>query len=513
MFILVRNGSLCVQYGGWNYEENECKQGGRWPNNWESSEAAVYNATADLTAFGLSGYDWEICVGNGYIDARERDTPSYEGSLDFTSSLLTTGLPPSMAPSGIPSAAPSISPAPTAKPMFSPSAAPTVSLPPTSAPSNIPTSLPTVTHMPTINSFIVTSDCNEIVDMNFDTELAGTQKSCSEFPASNGLTAVKITLDFSGATGDEYASDFLLIIINASKTGGIQIGGFNSYLDGLQYVGQWPSSWSTSDSGQYSAIVNVSDFNIAGEGYYTICIANGYANGDEVSYSGNVELPELIYRCDLDRPTRTPSGEPTSAPIALPTAIPTVPPTAFPTVLPTVSPTAMPTASPTGLPTLTPTIATAEISSNSTLGSLSSISFDAHLSGDQYICVDIYASGALVNVSFVTYFSSSNANAQASDMLLTIVAPVADRCIVVGGHVTSLVCPTPVLSYSWSSALDSSESGDYMDEVSVLTSALGGDGFWEVCYVFVLLPDNVVLVCQSCDIYGWCYVNGISHHT
>ena len=461
MFILVRNASRCVQYGGWNYEEGGCELGGQWPASWDSSEASTYTATADLSVYQLSGSTWDICVGNGYVDAREGYSPSYEGSLDFTSSLITTGFPPSMIPSSAPSSTPSLSAQPTHKPIHSPSALPTTSFAPSPSPSNTPSALPTISFMPTLNPFQVVSDCNETVDMTFSTQLAGTERSCSEFPASGTLDMVNMSLQFSGSTSDEYASDLLLIIANTSLTGGIQIGGFNSYVSGLQYVGQWPQSWVSSNNGLYTASVNVTAFNIAGEGFYTICLANGYAGADAVSYVGRVQLVQLDYRCDVQPTTEMPSLSPTSA---TPTSQPSVPPTI----------------SPTTIPTQTPTVATAELSANSTLTSTASIAFDAHLNGDQYLCVDVYATGAIVNVSLVTYFSSSNANGFASDLLVSIVAPVSGQCLVVGGRVTSLVCPSPVEEFSWSSALDSPQAGDYADEVAVQSSGLLGDGMWQV---------------------------------
>jgi hypothetical protein len=467
MFFTIRNsgtgdiGPSCVQYGGWNYNEPGCVSGGVWPASWDSGDASTYLATADLTSFGMYGSDWEVCVGNGYIDARETGAPSYQGSLSFTSSLVTSGLPPSMSPTSIPSPQPSVSFQPSGVPTFIPSAQPIRSHRPSYEPSNAPSSVPSVSFMPTANPFDVTSDCDEIMHVDFALELAGSQKSCVSFPASERLEMVQVSLQFSGATGDEEASDMLLIIINASRTGGIQIGGFNSYAEGIDFAGRWPVTWQDSDSGLYTATVNVSQFNIEGAGYYEMCIGNGYLYADSVQYSGTVDLPLLKYRCDISPPTPVPSS--------IPTVSPTQAPTAFPTTAPTSS-------SPTNAPTTT----YADLSSNSTVGHVSTVYFDAHLSGNQYLCLEVYSSGALSNVSLLSYFSSSNPAAQASDLEVTVTAPTADRCIVVGGHVTSLVCPAPVASYEWSSSLDSSQSGDYAADVLVESSSLLGDGAWQV---------------------------------
>lgn len=462
LFIIKNSGTdgmapVCVQYGGWNYNADGCVSGGVWPISWDSGDASTYIATADLTSFGMSGSDWEICVGNGYIDPRETGTPSYQGSLSFTSSLITSGLPPSISPTSLPSAQPSISGEPSIIPVSPPTAEPSRSFRPSHSPSNLPSSAPTVTIMPTASPFEVTADCDDIVKVDFNLELAGSQKSCFSFPASERLEMVQISLQFSGATGDEEASDLLLIIINASRTGGIQIGGFNSYADGIDFVGRWPASWEDNGSGLYTATVNVSQYNIMGAGYYEMCIANGYLYADTVQYSGNVGLPMLQYRCDISPPTPAPSSVPTS-----PTAIPT-------------SPTAVPTS-----PTPSPTATFSTISSNTTVGHTSAVYFDAHLAGDQYLCMDLYSSGALQNVSLLSYFSSANPDAQASDLEVTVVSPIADSCVVLGGHVTSQVCPAPVSRYEWSARLDSSSSGSYVDDVDVESSSLVGEGLWQV---------------------------------
>lgn len=473
MFIIVRqsvpgDGPNCIQYGGWNYEEPDCASGGLWPDSWESSNSTTYEATADFSAYGLSGSEWEVCVGNGYIDQRESAAPSYEGNLDFTSSLITTGLPPTFTPTTPPSMAPSLSHVPTGSPSFSQS--------PSSQPTLVPSAVPSLSIAPTASAFDIVSNCGEVVDIDFSTSLSGAEKVCSNFPASEKLEFVRISMQFSGASDDEFASDMLLIIVNTSGTSGIQIGGYNSYVDGLSYVDSWPVGWDTSTSGVYSATVNVSEYNIAGEGYYKICIANGYANADTVQYTGNVDLPELVYRCDLPPPDPLPS----SAPTEMPTVNPSFAPTVSPTASPTFSPTASPTFSPSASPTLSPTFAQTDLSSNSTLGKTSSVSFDAHVSGDQYLCEEIFSTGQIYNVSLSTYFSSSTPEVQASDFMLTVVTPTTDRCIVIGGGVTSLVCPDPVRTYSWANSLDSTESGDYADVVDVSASLLAGDGAWEV---------------------------------
>ena len=334
----------CFQYGGWNVNVEGCGVVNKWPETWNSHTAGYYNATALASRANFSATSWKICIGNGYTTSY---SATYKGHLDFSTSLNTTALPPTSQPTGPPSPAPSISPAPTAKPFSSPTAIPSSTHLPTPSPTHVPSHLPTVTAMPTVEPWTITATCGQTMQLAFDTSLAGRQMMCIDFPASGVLDIVNISLFFEGSTTGEWPYDMALIV-KYIESSGIQIGGFNYYIPEIDYVGPWPFSWRSSESGLYTATENVTAYEVDGEGYYGICIANAWSYAKTVSYRGQVLLDGLVYRCDI-------SPVPSSQPSYRPTAAPTLSPTALPIISPTHPPTTQPTAEPTSVPTSIPT--------------------------------------------------------------------------------------------------------------------------------------------------------------
>jgi hypothetical protein len=330
----------CFQYGGWNIKYAEvCGVVAKWPTSWNHHDSGFYNATAATSRANFTGSSWKICVGNGYSTSY---VVGYEGSFDFSPSLMTTGIPPTSMPSGPPSPAPSISPAPTQKPFSQPTAIPTISFPPTPAPTHTPTSLPTVTSMPTSDPWTVTSSCDGDMQLSFDVSLAGKQLVCADFPASDSLSFVNISLEFSGSSGGEWPYD-MAMVVKPVESSGIQVGGFNYYLKDISYAGAWPSSWRTNKAGLYVAEKNVTQYHVTGEGYYGICIVNAWSTAKRVHYQGTVKLKGLKYRCDI---TPRPSSTPTLAPTVMPSLWPTKAPSAAPTVAPSGAPTSVPAPAP-----------------------------------------------------------------------------------------------------------------------------------------------------------------------
>jgi hypothetical protein len=372
----------CFQYGGWNVKyETDCGILSKWPNSWNHHDSGLYTATADTARANFTGTEWQVCIGNGYTTTY---VVGYEGTLDFTSSLITTGIPPTGTPTGPPSPSPTISPAPTQKPISQPTSTPSSSFPPSPAPTHVPSSMPTITSMPTSDPWTITSACGETMQMDFDVSLSGKQLVCADFPASDTLDIVNISMQFSGSSSGEWPYDMALVV-KYIESSGIQIGGFNYYIPDISYVGPWPTDWRTTKSGSYTAEENVTEYGVSGDGYYGICIVNAWSYAKRVNYKGRVIMQGLNYNCDI---TPNPSSVPTSSPPSLtPTLAPTFSPTATPTAGPTFAPTVKPTISPTlegetNAPTATPAPRMG-IYQSSLPGENASVKYNMYLAGGE----------------------------------------------------------------------------------------------------------------------------------
>jgi len=240
-------------------------------------------------------------LGNGYKGSAK---VLYEG-VGLLSPLVTSAVVPTLSPTLTPSSFPSYSKSPVQAPNTPK---------PTLYPTRKPTAAPTVTFKPTSKAITVnTASCNLGVTFTFDAVLKGTQKVCTYFGAQGGLNTVSAVLNFPGADTVEYPGDMALLVYNPTLTEGIQIGGYDYYIDGITYVGPWPTSWQTTDAGTYTADISVASYGLSGTGYYYVCIANGWYYGAAIDYSGSGSLPALTNDCSLvpAAPTAKPSHQPT----------------------------------------------------------------------------------------------------------------------------------------------------------------------------------------------------------
>ena len=124
--------------------------------------------------------------------------------------------------------------------------------------------------------------CIEVCDntWTFETgELSGGQFGSQEIVAvsETGLQTLDVNVTFVANNGGYYASDVLLAICDPSGNC-LQVGGY--FMDlGYQNMGNWPSTWSTSALGNYTATVDVSSAGLTGAGVWTVTVYNGYASG------------------------------------------------------------------------------------------------------------------------------------------------------------------------------------------------------------------------------------------
>jgi hypothetical protein len=221
-----------------------------------------------------------MCVGNGW---REDTTPVlYDGValVDYLTVNDTTASP-TRAPSPHPTAV-NPTPRPTPKPT-----------------ARQPTKHPSGTPVPTVIPIVIVERCNENVVIDFDTYLAGGNKTSAAFPGNGTLTTVTANMFYGGSTYNsaEWASDMLFFVKDPSNRCVI-MGGFDYNFPGCVFTGYWPSSWESGHAGVYQATMNVTQGNLSGTGNYQVGFVNGYRYGkNQVYYAGNMTLSAIEYDC------------------------------------------------------------------------------------------------------------------------------------------------------------------------------------------------------------------------
>jgi hypothetical protein len=413
----------CLQYGGWDYVYPECGLINKWPSSWSKHLTGWYNYTADVSRAEFSGSSWEVCVGNGYEGAY---VESYYGSLYFTDSLITTGVPPSSSPTSMPSSLPSISSKPTSVPSGVPSPVPTNSILPTSTPSMIPS----ISIAPTALHWIVPK-CSAPLKLDFDVSLSGTEYNCITVPAKGAANSVNMSLYFSGSTGLEWPYD-MAFAVKAVSGMGVQVGGFEYYLPNISYAGPWPFEWRSPTEGWYSANVSVAKYGVQGQDQYTVCIVNAWVEAAMVSYKGSVLVDGLIYDC-------TPSPSP----------------------------------APTPIPTSDPTWAL-----EGECGENTELSYDLQLSGFESSCFSLNAAGFIQFLNISMFFSGSVNGEWPSDMSLAV--KFEDG---IGFRIGGFNDEDPDLVYlgSWPATWRNSSAGTYEAFMNISSALIIDSGEVQVC--------------------------------
>jgi hypothetical protein len=461
----------CFLFGGFDLEIPNCGIAGSWPVEWDSSSGGLYTATANVTKTKSSGEEWVVCVGNGRIDSPA--AVYYSGQLIF-SPTLTYAVPITASPTLLPSATPT-------------EQAPPASSAPTLTPSLAPSSLPSLTMTPTSASLQILSSCNEPLLFSFSSTLSGGQSLCTNFGANGSLTSFTLSLLFSGSVSGEKASDFGIIFYSTHHHYGVQYGGYNYYLEGVEFISGWPSSWNSRSAGEYSVEQTVEiepPFAVPGD-YYRFCLFNGWSSAQEVTYTGTLntsasvgkgirsveekELETWTLNCDVIAPDLSP--------------------TLSPTPLPSVS--------------LAPSQLTERgifpsPSSQEPFAPLSFL-FALNLTSAASLCSPLVeAMGNLTSLVTVFSFSTANDVSWASDLLVSVrLVSAVEECFTVGGEDVSSeeTCLSPTEKYDWPATLRSSRDGVYN-----ATIALTGGGksyplaYYEVHSSICLSPCSLDLL-------------------
>jgi hypothetical protein len=310
------------------------------------------------------------------------------------------------------------------------------------------------------------------------------------------LSFFSLNLTFSGSVSGEKATDFGVIFYSTHYHSGVQYGGYNYYLDGVDFISGWPSSWNSRTAGDYSVdqVVSIDPaFAVSGD-YYRFCVFNGWSSAQEVRYTGSIDLSSpgtgdgngngsdgLTLNCDVIPPDLTP----------------------------TVSPTAQPSVS----------LAPSQLiergvfpSSDEPLSPLSFL-FELNLTSSAFLCSPpVEAIGNLSRLVTAFSFSPDNEVSWASDLLVTVRLVAvgeaeAEECLIVGGEDvgSEATCPSPTDSYEWPEALQSNRDGVYNATIVLVLSA-GGKGSGPALYEVIsspLFPPSLTLLSTTGLPHQW----------
>jgi len=440
MFITVtardvnKNVLKCVQFGGYDYISTGCTKSGLWPAGWEVNKEGNYKFNAYVGETDVSGSNsWTVCVGNGY---KASDESTYQGTALLVG-LSTTANAVTVAPTRAPTNKPSVSKKPTSTPVVPA---------PTKYPTRKPSVAPTRTFKPTSETIQVTSSNGGSLTFSYDAVLAGTQKVCTYFGADKQLNAINAVLNFPGADTVEYPGDMGVVVYSPDLSKGVQVGGYDYYINSVSYVSPWPASWQSTAPGTYNATIDVSSYGLKGSGFYYLCIFNGWQYASKIEYKGTGELKGLTYNSALVPPA----------------------PTARPTVKPTV--------------TYAPTKAAVE--SDSAVGATLDVRFDVSLSGGQQKCASVGATGHVTNVDASYTFTPTGTDSYASDLYITIKSDQVDSCLQLGGYNIKMCGSATTNYYKWPDTFSTTKAGSYSANVNIANTLYANTltGNYTVCY-------------------------------
>ena len=136
------------------------------------------------------------------------------------------------------------------------------------------------------HSHQVTAQCSETLDLVTTLDASATDEA--GIVLVGDLTNVTVNLTYTGG-GGSYPADMLVYIYdpngNCVVWGGWNVPPTGTCTNlGTGNGGAWPTSWSSTLSGDYTATFDVSEAALTGEGEWIVVVQNGWATGATVTY-------------------------------------------------------------------------------------------------------------------------------------------------------------------------------------------------------------------------------------
>ena len=105
----------------------------------------------------------------------------------------------------------------------------------------------------------------------------------------------EISLDFTGA-GGSWPADMAFAITDPNGNC-VSFGGYNDSPAGCNSLGNyetiWPADWNTTNSGTYTATVDLSGANLSGSGTWSFSLYNGYNSSSAITYDATWTLNDV----------------------------------------------------------------------------------------------------------------------------------------------------------------------------------------------------------------------------
>ena len=139
-------------------------------------------------------------------------------------------------------------------------------------------------------------NCDLEVELFADELEGGEASEALEVDAFGSLDALEISMLWSNEEGDDSWASDLMLQIGLPNGDCIALGGYNVTSDCNSlgsYATTWPSSWQSSNSGVFEAILAADGWGLAGEGEWTFSVVNGYGSSDGIEVDMTLKLVGL----------------------------------------------------------------------------------------------------------------------------------------------------------------------------------------------------------------------------
>ncbi|MGB0716290.1 MAG: FG-GAP repeat domain-containing protein [Phycisphaerae bacterium] len=134
-----------------------------------------------------------------------------------------------------------------------------------------------------------------LADLSVPVNFSGTaaQTDVETLSAHSAVSNMYVSVNFQRLTTDLSRAGDLLIGIEGPNGNTVEFGGDNNSF-GFPDGGDFPAAWNDEDAGLYElGPIDLSSFNVAGPGVYTIRITNGWALSNGAEWNGSITFDDL----------------------------------------------------------------------------------------------------------------------------------------------------------------------------------------------------------------------------
>ena len=139
-------------------------------------------------------------------------------------------------------------------------------------------------------------NCDLEVELFTEDLEGGEAGEALQINAFGALEAMEVSLSWSNLEGDASWAADLMLEIGLPNGNCVALGGYNVSSDCNSlgnYTATWPSSWQSSNSGEFAAVLAADAWGLAGEGAWTFAVVNGYGSSDGVEVEMTLRLVGL----------------------------------------------------------------------------------------------------------------------------------------------------------------------------------------------------------------------------